>query len=329
MSNTVTHGSCFHALNLKYVCRRDRASRLCHTTMCSGRRKVELYMSANGIDRCGELQSQLAAYALGEAEPDPDLISHLARCADCWRTFHSYAQIAQVLPHTAPQIAPSPGLRERILAAAVQPQPQAIVTPSRRSAAPRWRYPQIGRAVRWTAAFAVLLGLLSWNAVLQARLNDQSRQLNRLTAQVANSRENWQTMTRVLNRSDLNSYELSGGSATGRFWASPELDVACLVAEGLPDPGANNVYRVWLVQGDTTIPIGSFVPNAGSGWALLQIDRSLSAYQEVDVTIEPRDGNQTRRGREVLRGILALSAQPHSLPYVETITFKAYDDSAN
>lgn len=286
-------------------------------------------MSANGNDRCGELQPQLAAYALGEIEPDPELLTHLARCADCWRTLHAYAHVTQVLPYTAPQVAPAPDLRERILAAATAARPETRASQPRRS--PGWQWPRWRRApiLRWGAAFAVLLGLLGWNAVLQARLNTQTVQLNRLTTQVANSRENWQTMTRVLNRSDLDSYALSGGAATGRFWTSPELDVACLVAEGLPDPGAGNVYRVWLIQGNTTVPVGSFVPQAGSGWVLLRIDRSLNAYQEVDVTIEPRDGNQARRGKQVLKGVLALSSQPQSLPYVETITFTPYKDTTN
>lgn len=286
-------------------------------------------MSANGMDRCDDLQPQLAAYALGESELDPELLLHLARCADCWRTLHAYAHVTQVLPYTAPQVAPAPDLRERILAAATGAQPESVAPQPRRSHGRQWPRWRTAPVLRWSAAFAVLLALLGWNASLQMRLNTQTAQLDRLTQQVANSRASWQTMTRVLNRSDLDSYALSGGAATGRFWTSPELDVACLVAEGLPDPGAGNVYRVWLIQGNTTVPIGQFVPQEGSGWVILRIDRSLSAYQEVDVTIEPRDGGSARTGKQVLRGVLTLSSRPQSLPYVETITFSPYQEITN
>jgi hypothetical protein len=280
-------------------------------------------MSSNGIDRCEELQSQLAAYALGEAELDPELIAHLARCADCWRTLHAYAQVARTLPYTAPQALPAPELRERILAAALA-RPKVEAAPASRSrwiAWPRWRS---GRAIRMAATFAVLLGLLGWNIALQSRLATQSAQIRRLSAQVATSRESWQTMTRVLNSSDLRAYELSGRSATGRFWASPQTNVACLVAEGLPDPGSGNVYRVWLMQNSSPVAVGSFVPQAGSGWALLRIDQPLAAYQSVDVTLEPRNGGERHSGQQVLKGSLASSAQPRSSTPGRTMTFKPY-----
>jgi anti-sigma-K factor RskA len=82
---------------------------------------------------------------------------------------------------------------------------------------------------------------------------------------------------------------------------------------------------VWLVQSNTAVGVGTFVPNAGSGWILIRSEQPLTTYQAVDVTIEPRGGSQTPTGQEVLRGPLALPAEARANP-AEPIRFMPYTD---
>ncbi|HEX6291155.1 MAG TPA: anti-sigma factor [Herpetosiphonaceae bacterium] len=280
-------------------------------------------MSSDPTDRCHDLQPQLAAYALGESEADPDLLTHLASCEACQRALQGYTHIARILPYTAPQATPPPELRARILDAATSAPVESRAAQRRPAPAahPWWR---VRLAPRWSFAAVMLLALLGWNIALQMRLNSQAAQIERLSTQVANSRQSWQTMTRVLNTPDLQDYELSGESASGRFWASPQLSVACLVAQGLPDPGSGKVYQVWLNQGGTPIGVGTFVPQSGNGWVLLPVDQPLATYQGVGVTIEPRGGSQQPTSPAVLRGALVVSAQAQRLSRTERIYLTDY-----
>jgi anti-sigma-K factor RskA len=279
-------------------------------------------MATDRSNRCEELQPQLAAYALGEAEADPTLLAHLADCAACRDALRAYTQIARVLPYTAAQVTPPPELRARILAAATTStplgtQPQRV----QRNIRPRW---QSSVTLAWGCACVLLVMLVGWNVTLQRHLDAQTAQLDRLTAQVRASRENWQVMTQVLNTPDLRAYALSGSAATGRFWASPQSPVACLVAQGLRDPGANNVYQVWLMQGDTPVGAGTFVPQAGNGWILIPIDEPLASYQGVGITIEPRGGSEAPSGQPVLNGALAVSEQSSAFSRIEMNDFTPY-----
>lgn len=76
-------------------------------------------MSEHIIDRCIELQARIAAYAIGQADPDPELIEHLSSCESCLRDFHIYAEIAHNGPEPGSAFAPPPGMRRRVINAIV------------------------------------------------------------------------------------------------------------------------------------------------------------------------------------------------------------------
>ncbi len=274
-------------------------------------------MSNDRTDLCDDLQPQLAAYALGEASADAALLAHLAQCRHCQSKLRAYAQVTRVLPYAAPAVAPPAELRERILAAAAPRKPavkpvHATWTTQR----PRW-----SAVRRWSAvAFAclTLFALLGWNISLQQRLRAQDRRL-------AANRENWQVMTVLLNAPDVRAYTLAGDTATGHFWSSPQVDVACLVVQGLPQLAAGSVYQVWLMQDGTPIPVATFEPQAGNAWTLIRIDQPFTRYAAVGVTIEPRGGSATPTGENVLRGVLhsaqATPPRPLGLPSQPVLDF--------
>jgi hypothetical protein len=262
-------------------------------------------MTSEPTDSCIDIQPQLAAYALGEAEAEAELLDHLAACPACQRDLRAYVQVARMLPHTAPDVAPPPALRERIVAAvaeasAAQPLQSAHGAPQAR---PRWRLPALRPALAF--AVAALVALLGWNLALQSQVSAQA-------AQVRASRESWQTMTALLNDPEVRWYALAGDMATGHFWATPRGQVGCLVAQGLPPLAEGQVYQVWLIHGGVRVSGGVFEARNGNGWVLIRSDEALSDYDALGVTVEPGDGSAAPTGPQVLQGAIATGQAPAS-----------------
>ena len=251
-------------------------------------------MTSESNDPCIDIQPQLAAYALGEVEAQPQLLDHLAECPACQRDLRAYMQVADVLPYTAPEAEPPHDLRDRIIAAIAEahaPQPAPAHTPR-----PRWRWSSFSPT--FAVALAMIIALLGWNISLQ-------RQLNAQAAQIRASREGWQTMTALLNDPDVHWYALTGAGASGHFWATPGGQVGCLVVQGLPSLAEGQVYQVWLTHGSERVSGGTFEGRNGSGWVLVRANEALIDYDTLDVTVEPDGGSPAPTGPPLLRGTIA------------------------
>ena len=82
--------------------------------------------------------------------------------------------------------------------------------------------------------------------------------------------------------------------------------VAFVDFRGLPPPGADRVYEVWLVpsKGDP-VPAAVFVPDS-NGSRVVLISRSLSGYSVMAVTNEPApDGSSAPTQQPQLYGSVA------------------------
>jgi anti-sigma-K factor RskA len=245
---------------------------------------------------CDDIQPQIAAYALGDHQLEPAVHAHVAACARCQQDLGAYMQVTRVLPYAEPLVEPSPALRSRILAAATAPAP--VVTPPQPLRPQQRSWPRARRSrLALSFAFAVLLALLGWNISLQSRLNAQA-------TQITASRETWHTVVAILNSPDVRAFALTGTNASGHIWAAERDTVACLVAQGLPDAGANNVYQAWLIQNGTAHSGGTFQVRSGTAWVLIHSDEPITSYDAIDVTIEPRGGSRTPSGPGILQGAL-------------------------
>jgi Anti-sigma-K factor rskA len=273
-------------------------------------------MSLDRTDPCAELQPQIAAYALGEAEAADELLEHLAHCPACQRDLRAYVQVARMLPYEAPDAAPPASLRARILtavgdAAAAAPAPTLPSTPQPSAQAPervtepprrrRWGLPSFSPA--FGLALAAIVVLLAWNISLQRRLSTQS-------AQITANRASWQSMIVLLNDPTVRWYDLAGGTAKGHFWAAPQGKVACLVIQGLPALPSDKVYQVWLVERGEHTSGGVFEAREGNGWVLVRSNEPLADYDVVGVTIEPRGGSDGPTSPPVLQGQIAEAHMP-------------------
>jgi anti-sigma-K factor RskA len=217
-----------------------------------------------------------------------------------------------MLPYSAPEASPQPALREQLIAAVAREVDEAAPAPrpapvARSAPAPRPR----SRLSFWAAlAFASLaLALLSWNFSLQRQLNEQ-------TAIVNLSRQNWQTMIVLLDDKQLARYAVAADPAPpsgqypahGHFWASPQAQVACLVAQGLPDLSGDQVYQIWLVRGNEQSSGGTFEAHSGKGWTLVSVDEPIADYSAMFVTVEPAGGSAAPDGPRVMSATLTGAA---------------------
>jgi anti-sigma-K factor RskA len=201
-----------------------------------------------------------------------------------------------VLPHAAPEAAPPPALRARILeAATASATPAAAVPASARPRRATWRLP----AATWRAigAAAIMLGLLGWNLSLQS-------QLRAATAEVVESREGWATTTALLNDPTVRAVALEGSGASGHIWATDQGDVGCLVVEGLADLPEGQVYQIWLRENGQPVGVGTFETRRGSTWVLIWPQQPLARFDSIGITVEPSGGSPAPTGTRVLFGAL-------------------------
>jgi hypothetical protein len=180
----------------------------------------------------------------------------------------------------------------------------ATPTPAPRAEAVAPRKPRRPRSFWAALAFAALaLVMFGWNISLWGELGRQ-------TAEVGQSRKDWQTMIVLLDDSALRWYAVAADPAPeagqyashGRIWVTPQSQVACLVAQGLPDLPAGDVYQVWLVHDGEQISGGTFEAHSGKAWTFVESHEPMARYSEIFVTIEPAGGNTWPGGQRVMSG---------------------------
>lgn len=76
----------------------------------------------------------------------------------------------------------------------------------------------------------------------------------------------------------------------------------------LPDP-ADDDLELWLISTDadgaiTDVQPVSLVDAASPGSYAVPAELDPEVYQVVDISVEPRDGDETHSGRSILRGVL-------------------------
>lgn len=269
-------------------------------------------MPAEQSNLCDDMQPWLAAYALGDAENSAAERAHLSTCPRCQHDLREYQLVAGILPYSASEVAPRPELRDQLIAAVSRQVAEAAPAPTPRPAQPAAPTapalkPRPRRAYWAALAFALLaLALFGWNISLR-------RELDRQTAQVALSRQNWQTMIVLLDDNALAKYVVAADPPPpagqypphGHFWTSPQAQAACLVVQDLPDLREDQVYQVWLVRDGEQTSGGTFEARNGKAWAFVDSQQPITAYSELFVTIEPAGGSATPDGARVVSGTLS------------------------
>jgi anti-sigma-K factor RskA len=229
-------------------------------------------------DRLDHAEAEnVGAYALGAL---PELEAqvferHLMACELCQEELHRLNEAVESLPRSVPAHEPPASLKASLMD--VVSADAADRRPARRRLT--FRLPQLRPATAWAAAAVLIaVGVLTGYGVSQLTGGDEGGRT--LQAQVDTNR-------------------LPKGSASLSV-PEDEDDGSVLTVEGLPDPGAERVYQVWVQRGGDVVPVSIFdVDASGSGAAA--VPESLQDADAVMVTREPRGGSAEPTEEPVLR----------------------------
>lgn len=210
-----------------------------------------------------------AGYALDALEPAEReaFERHLPGCEHCQEELASFWEVTSALASAANGPAPSPALRERILADAAAEKQTVVPIESRRRVSPAF-------ASVTAIAAAAALGLGIYSISLSGQLDDTKAAL---TAQ--------ESATAVL--ADPSAQEVALQSGSGRLVVATG-GAAVLVLDDLSAAPAGKTYQAWVVEGQMPVSAGTF--DTTDDQAIVPIPQAVRSGAVVAVTIEQAGG---------------------------------------
>jgi anti-sigma-K factor RskA len=215
-----------------------------------------------------------AAYALGALEPAEEraVSEHLAACEEPHREARAALEAATVVGASLEPVAPSAGLRDRLMAT-VAATPQEHRAPSSRPAPepasvaeeprrPWWRMAPLATAVAAVAVVAAV-GIGVWGLSLRGELNDRDAALEAVASADA-------------------IFAASGAAGTG--WVVESGDQAMFMARDLEALPAGSIYELWLIGPEGPTAVGTLSDTEGV--ALVTLEQPLTGSSTFAVTVE-------------------------------------------
>ena len=227
------------------------------------------------------------AYALG-ALPDDEratVEAYLALHPERQAEIDDMVGIAGLLALAPPEQEPSADLRRKVMQVV---ESEAAVPRAAESPTSSW-FGWLGgfRNVALGAAAVLVVGLLSWNVLLQADVQDLRGQVEE--ARSANEAQE--------------TREIALGGAWAEQGARAEVtalkdDRAILVVEDMPSMPEDRTGQVWVIHDDKPQPSGLLDPSGNM--AATAITTPLRGADAIAVTIEPAGGSDEPTSDPVL-----------------------------
>jgi anti-sigma factor RsiW len=231
----------------------------------------------SGID-CATVDELAAAYGLGAVSRDEELAiaAHLETCDRPHAEARELIETAGLVPDALEPAAPSPGLRDRLMATVaatpqehrpsaeaarpVQVAPPVDVVEERR---PWWRMGALPAAVA-AVAVAVAVGLGAYGLSLQRQLADRDAALEAVAS--------------------ADAVHPAEGEI-GRGWVIESGDQATFIAENLAELDAGQLYELWLLDATgNAVPAGTLTETEGI--ILVPLERALGDAATFAITVE-------------------------------------------
>lgn len=242
-----------------------------------------------------------AARAIGSIEPAEALhfAQHLAECGLCRDLLAQNIVVVQSLALTVGQAEPSPGFRERLLAAAAD-EPDAATRPVEPVLARAGTSQRLAWALPLAAVLLISLGLGWWNVRLQEQISLQQAQLSRQQTDLERQQRLVAVLAGSRQRVALIGTDRAPG-ASGQVIQPEGGGAPLIVVQGLPTLPPNQVYQVWVIAGGQPVGAG-LLQISGSGSSIIQLDHHLSGVEIVALTVEPPGGSPAPTSAPVMTG---------------------------
>ena len=215
-----------------------------------------------------ELSAAYALDALGPEELD-EFERHLAHCEECREHVAAFQETVAELAYDTDAPAPSPALRNRVLADVRREQPKVVAMPPRR----RWAFPVAAAAA--FAAGCVALGLAFWASDLAQQLDDERASLHRAEEV-------------VIALSDPTSTRIPLEGADGILVVEPDSSEGWVLVNGLDEAPEGKTYEAWVIEGDEAVPAGLF--SGGDDRTVVPLSVPVPEGAIVAVTVEEAGG---------------------------------------
>jgi len=229
-----------------------------------------------------ELQTDLAAYALGTLDPAARdaLEAHLADCDECQALLAEYEAVVDLYPLATPDQQPPDGALDRLLDRA-RSASNPVELPRQADRRPVYLWAGVA------AIAALLLVMVAWNLWLQS---DSGSDYSLASGEVS-----W-----VVPLAGSENAE----NASAHLVMDEEWENGALIASGLPALSAERDYQLWFVRDDGTRESGGVFHPAGAGQIAIRVDipDTLAGIELIGVTEEPAGGSSGPTGRNVLLG---------------------------
>jgi anti-sigma-K factor RskA len=223
-----------------------------------------------------------AALALGALEPDElrAVIEHLDSCPEPHDEVRSLLGAGDVLAASLEPVAPSEGLRDRLMGtlastpqehvdgtAPFAPAPAPAAEP-RRSGLFDWFSPNLARGLA-VAAVVVAIAFGIWNVSLQGQVSERDQALRAVAQAIA---------------SGQTAFRVSGSGGSG-YVIADKNGTASFVGANLAPLKANQIYELWLIGSDNKpVAVGTLIPSEQVG--VVQLERSITGFPVFAVTAE-------------------------------------------
>jgi len=274
-----------------------------------------------------EREELLAAYALGTlSAPDADAVEQLVRTDSAAAAdLSAYHEMVDLIALSAPLRRADPSLRDRVVHAARR---------SNLAGGERRWWTRYWRPMAAAAAAVIAVLVLSWgislqraidrqnadNAAIAAVVEASAKQIQQLASAGVNMQQSedlrQQLQTTLAEqelviaisadpRAEVSSLEATsaGHGASARFLWSTETGAGVLVAKSLPDLPIDSVYQVWVDDGQTLVPGGTFLPDENGGaQKVVRPATPVTTPVRVSVSVVPSGGATTIGPIVVLSG---------------------------
>jgi anti-sigma-K factor RskA len=254
-------------------------------------------MSEMNNERFEDLKDAYVLDALPEEERrsfEEYLAAHPERQAE----IDELGAVAGLLAFAPDEHEPPPDLRDRLMRVVeAEAAPVARSSEERPSAFARFLGYVGGRGLALGAAALLVIGLLSWNLLLQNQVEDLQGQVQSAQGQV----DDLQAQVKNAQSQQTQTVRLSGtwvDQGADAEVASINDDRIVLVADNLPSVPEGQTCQIWVIKGDVPEPSGLFQP--GGEETAAPITTPIEKGDTIAVTVEPAGGSDQPTSNPVM-----------------------------